>query len=86
MFVEGSHEKYLLAKEAIEAIISEHRRVNESQIHIGETNPFSNPQRFVKVLDKYVGLVIGKQGDTLKNIAAQTTTKIFMPQKTNNDH
>jgi rRNA processing protein Krr1/Pno1 len=24
----------------------------------------------VKVLDKYVGLVIGKQGDTLKNIAA----------------
>ena len=86
VFVEASHEKYLLAKEAIEAIISEHRRVNESQIHIGETNPFSNPHRFVKVLDKFVGLVIGKQGDTLKNIAAQTTTKIFMPQKTNNDH
>jgi hypothetical protein len=30
VFVEASHEKYLVAKEAIEAIISEHRRVNES--------------------------------------------------------
>jgi far upstream element-binding protein len=85
VFVEGSHEKYLLAKEAIEAIISEHRRVNESQIHIGETNPFSNTQKFVKVYDKYVGLIIGKQGDTLKSIASQTSTKIFMPQKTNAD-
>lgn len=69
VFVEGSHEKYLLAKEAIEAIISEHRRVNDPQIHIGEINPFSKPQRNLKVLDKHVGLIIGKQGDTLKNIA-----------------
>jgi hypothetical protein len=60
VFVEGSHEKYLLAKEAIEAIITEHRRVNDPQIHIGETNPFSKPNKYVKVMDKYVGLIIGK--------------------------
>lgn len=69
VFVEGSHEKYLLAKEAIEAIITEHRRVNDPQIHIGETNPFSKPNKYVKVMDKYVGLIIGKQGETLKGIA-----------------
>jgi predicted PilT family ATPase len=85
VFVEAPHDKYLIAKEAIEAIIAEHRKSNESQIHIGETNPFQNPLRCVKVFDKYVGLVIGKQGETLKNIAAQTSTKIFMPQKNDNN-
>jgi predicted PilT family ATPase len=60
VFVEAPHEKYLIAKDAIEAIIAEHRKSNESQIHIGDVNPFSNPLRCVKVFDKYVGLVIGK--------------------------
>ena len=31
--------------------------------------------------DKYVGLVIGRQGENLKQISAATSTKIFMPQK-----
>lgn len=43
VFVEGTHEKYILAKEAIEAIISEHRRASDPQIHIGDSNPFSSP-------------------------------------------
>lgn len=31
-----------------------------------------------------VGLVIGKGGDTLKNIALKSNTKIFIPQKNPN--
>ena len=82
VFVEGSHEKYLIAKEQIDAVIAEHRRANDTKIFIGEANPFGQKaNRKVDVADKYVGLVIGKQSETLKNIAVQTQTRIFMPQK-----
>lgn len=50
-------------------------------IHIGEKSPFGPPDRTVDVPDKYVGLVIGRQGENLKQISAATSTKIFMPQK-----
>ena len=81
MFIEADHEKYILAKEAIEAVIQEHPRQSEMCIYIGEASPFGTPCRFLKVHDRYVGLVIGKQSETIKNIATQTRTKIFIPQK-----
>lgn len=37
-----------------------------------------------EVPDKMVGLVIGKGGETLKNIALKSNTKIFIPQKNPN--
>ena len=40
VFVEGSHEKYLIAKEQIDIVIAEHRRANDTKIFIGESNPF----------------------------------------------
>ena len=64
VFIEADHEKYILAKEAIEAVINEHPRQSEMCIYIGEANPFGAPNREVKVGDRYVGLVIGKQSDT----------------------
>jgi hypothetical protein len=36
------------------------------------------------VPDKYVGLVIGKNGETLKGIAARSFCKIYMPQRNPN--
>ena len=39
----------------------------------------------VRISDKYVGLVIGKQGETLKGIAMASDTKIYMPQKNPGD-
>ena len=69
VFIEADHEKYILAKEAIEAVIHEHPRQNEMCIQIGDANPFGEPTRTVKVGDRYVGLVIGKQSETIKNIA-----------------
>ena len=63
------------------AVIEEHPRQSEMCIYIGEASPFGTPNRTLKVADKYVGLVIGKQSETIKNIATQTNTKIFIPQK-----
>ena len=40
MFVESDREKYMIAKEAIEAIIADHRNVSDPMIHIGDANPF----------------------------------------------
>ena len=81
VFIEAEHEKYIIAKEAIEAVINEHPRQSEMCIYIGEASPFGTPNREFKVSDRYVGLVIGKQSETIKNIATQTKTKIFIPQK-----
>lgn len=81
MFIEADHEKYILAKEAIEAVIQEHPRQSEMCIYIGEASPFGTPCRLLKIHDRYVGLVIGKQSETIKNIATQTRTRIFIPQK-----
>jgi hypothetical protein len=69
VFVEGEYEKYILAKEAIDAVINQHPRHNQMSIFIGESSPFGTPTRKMQVPDKYVGLVIGKQSETLKSIA-----------------
>jgi predicted PilT family ATPase len=48
---------------------------------VGEHNPFGGSHHKVKVPDKFVGLIIGKNGETLKGIAQRSNTKIFVPQK-----
>jgi hypothetical protein len=53
----------------IEDIIREHRRTNDPIIHVGDTNPFHGNMERLPVPDRYVGLIIGKSGDNLKNIA-----------------
>ena len=60
VFIESERDKYIIAKEAIEAIISEHRKVADPQIHIGEKSPFGYPTKEVRVPDKHVGFIIGK--------------------------
>jgi hypothetical protein len=81
VFVEGEHDKYLLAKEAIEQIIRENRKPHDPVIHIGEKSPYGVPDRSIDIPDRYVGLIIGRAGDNLKQISAATNTKIFMPHK-----
>ncbi len=51
---------------------------------MGDTNPFSGPHNKVQVPDKYVGLIIGKNGENLRMIASRSGTRIFVPQKNNN--
>ena len=79
VFVEGPPEKYQRAKELIEDIIREHRRSSDTLVHVGDSNPFYGNKDILRVPDKYVGLIIGKSGDTLKGIAQRSNTKIFVP-------
>lgn len=64
--MEGEHDKYLEAKEMIEQIIKENRKPNDPVIHIGERSPFGEPDVKLEIPSKYVGLIIGKQGENLK--------------------
>ena len=79
MFVEGPPERYQKAKEMIEEIIRENRRASDPQAHVGDHNPFPGPHVPIVVPDKYVGLIIGKNGETLKGIAQRSNAKIFVP-------
>ena len=69
VFVEGPPEKYQKAKDMIDEIIREHRRTADPQIHVGDINPFSGPHSKIKVPDKFVGLIIGKNGENLRGVA-----------------
>jgi len=46
---------------------------------VGDVNPFSGPMQQLKVPDKFVGLIIGKNGENLRGIAQKSNTKIFVP-------
>ena len=81
VFVEGSTDKYQRAKEMIEEIIREHRRNSDATIHVGDVNPFTGHSQKLKVPDKFTGLIIGKNGETLRGIAQRSNTRIFIPQK-----
>ena len=48
---------------------------------MGDNNPFHGPHYPVQVPDKFVGLIIGKNGENLKGIAQRSNTKIYVPQK-----
>lgn len=65
----------------IEEIIREHRRNSDAMIHVGDVNPFSGQCQKLKVPDKFTGLIIGKNGETLRGIAQRSNTRIFIPQK-----
>lgn len=90
IFLEGPDENYRKAKAMIDDIIKQNRQTSNPgvQVNVGESNPFITAANATKVLrydilDKYVGLIIGKGGETLKEIAQRSNTKIFIPQKEN---
>lgn len=48
---------------------------------LGELNPFTGPHLQVKVLNKYIGLIIGKNGETVRNLNQKTGCCIFIPKE-----
>ncbi len=62
----------------IDQIIREHRKGPDQMIHIGERNPFPGPHFKMPIANKMVGLIIGKNGDTLRGIAHRSNAKIFV--------
>jgi hypothetical protein len=53
----------------IEEIIREQRRASDPIIHVGDANPFIGNMEKMRVPDKYVGIIIGKSGENLKQVA-----------------
>lgn len=66
VFVEATEDKYQLAKNLIEEIVDEHKRNQSGFTHIGEQNPYEGPKQVVPIPNNLTGLLIGKNGDTLK--------------------
>jgi rRNA processing protein Krr1/Pno1 len=49
--------------------------------NISETNPFPGPYVRHKVLEKHIGLIIGKNGENIKNLHQKTSCYIFIPKE-----
>ena len=81
VFIEGPEEKYEIAKKYIEAIIGEQINMKQSNAHIGETNPNPGPYTLLKIPNKMVGLIIGRNGEMVKLIQESTNSNIFIPKE-----
>lgn len=91
MFVEGTPERFEIAKRLIEEIVSEAKRLNKIQststpatnVAINaDVNPFPGPHIPYPIPNQCTGLVIGKNGDTLKSIQARSGAYLYIPKST----
>ena len=80
VFIEGPPEKYEIAKRLIEDIIAEQIYLKQNFSHMGEINPFPGPHTLLRIPNKMVGLIIGKNGETVKTIHQKTGCYIFIPK------
>jgi hypothetical protein len=79
IFIEG--ENYLEAKKQIEEIVIHHEKLKLNQNFIGESNPNPGPYVLLIIPDEYSGIVVGKNGDTIKSISEKADCGIFIPNK-----
>ena len=82
VFIEGPPEKYEVARKCIEDIVAEQQRLKMNFSHLGDINPFPGPHTFFKVFNKFIGLIIGKNGDTMRTLHHKTGCFIFIPRET----
>jgi rRNA processing protein Krr1/Pno1 len=80
VFIEGPAEKYEFAKKQIEEIIAEQIFLKQNFSHLGEVNPFPGPHTPLRIPNKMVGLIIGKNGETVRAIHQKTQCFIFIPK------
>lgn len=65
----------------IEEIIAEQIFLKQNFSHLGEINPFPGPHTLLRIPNKMVGLIIGKNGETVKTIHQKTGCYIFIPKE-----
>jgi transcription antitermination factor NusA-like protein len=80
VFIEGPEHKYEIAKKLIEDIVASHSS-SHIKTHMGDKNPFLGPHIVHKIDNSMVGLIIGKGGDTIKQISQKTGASIFIPRE-----
>jgi len=80
VFIEGPPEKFEGARLMIEAIVADHRRIQENFSLIGEVNPFPGPYTYFAIPNAITGSIIGAQGSAIKSLYQKTGCYIFIPQ------
>ena len=80
VFIEGPEDKYEIAKKLIEAIIGEQVNMKLNSAHLGESNPNPGPYTLLKIPNKMVGLIIGRNGETVKLIQESTGSNVYIPK------
>ena len=81
VFIEGPEDRYEVAKKLIEAIIAEQVNMKMTSAHLGESNPHPGPYTLLKIPNKMVGLIIGRNGETVKLIQESTGCDVFIPKE-----
>ena len=87
VFVEAPQERYELAKKLIDEIVTEARRLNKSSSNAynisftSEVNPFPGPHIPYPIPNSLTGLIIGKNGDTIKQLHNKCGAYIFIPKQ-----
>ncbi len=54
---------------------------NSGDTSVGQVNPFPGPHTPLRIPNKMVGLIIGRNGETVKNIHEKTRCYIFIPKE-----
>ena len=67
----------------IQHIVEDHKRIQENFAKIGEVNPFPGPHTSYYIPDLATDMIIGKHGQTLKEIYQKTNCYIFVSDKVN---
>ena len=80
VFIEGPEDRYEIAKKLIEAIIGEQVNMKLNSAHLGESNPNPGPYTLLKIPNKMVGLIIGRNGETVKLIQESTGSDVYIPK------
>ena len=81
VFIEGPEEKFEFAKKLIELIIADQVNMKMNSAHLGESNPNPGPYTLLKIPNKMVGLIIGRNGETVKLIQESTGSNVFIPKE-----
>ena len=81
VFIEGPEDRYEIAKKLIEAIIAEQVNMKMNSAHLGESNPHPGPYTLLKIPNKMVGLIIGRNGETVKIIQESTGCDVYIPKE-----
>lgn len=80
IFIEG--ENYSKAIEEIESIIEHHSKFKQKNYQIGDDNHiFQGPFSLLLLPDEYIGLIIGKNCETIEGLVTKTTSKVFIPNR-----
>lgn len=79
IFLEG--ENYSQAQMLIEEMVSHHQKVRLNPQHTGDANPFAGPYLVLVVPEDYLGLILGKSGETVKKLYEETNCSLFIPTK-----